>query len=580
MAASIKLTCDPLELPKTDNPASPDTRKLYEEMSLESYVKLLLNTPKYNKYKFLSNFIGTIQKEAMVKDHVLTYDDYKPLIDRAKATKFGLLILTIGDKKIVFTANKSIQNELVSFEKKPTNESTTRVLLTGNNHRLLENNPVAANFLNDEHNYIEQQRAFFSVIASSEEFDTYVNKIFLAEKPSQKALEEKEYNILIGKLFTQLYFQALFSNSDYKEKNSSFIDDKIATNVGKHYPKILKLYEEIEKCTGKHGLTFGKLLNLAAEGEATPTMDDKKLIPLLYEIMCCIYDDKYDSSITDEEAIAREIINLMQRHGARVLPVFEKLPNNINKCFNLLSWLDNSLNIINTLSNYIVYIGEEKSATEKKNIKPGLILKLIHEMRALATLFMREINPETRIILSFKGHKETIEMDNNSRIMMTNSIPGAVFGSFHRTCPSRDFSYRVIPSFLAQFFQHYTVSSNPNEEAHSAGQNISWFWNIKQPTGKLSVQSTSQPKDAQLKECFLQKYKSRLASDNAKFCGLFTFFSKSYVQDTMSLKEMVIHATGLSGKGTGMRSNNVMKEMGWLDEDNKIISTELRQALT
>jgi hypothetical protein len=579
MPTSIKLNCDPLVLPKTETPASPDTRKLYEEISLESYVTLLLNTPKYSKYKLLAHFIGTAQQEAFLKDHVLTYDDYKPLIERAKATKFGLLILTIGDKKIVFTANTSIQNELVKLEKNPTNVSTSRSLLTGNNHRLLENNPVAANFLDHDHNYIEQQRAFFSVIASSEEFDTYVNKRFLAEEPPQKALEENEYIILIGKLFTQLYFQALFSNSNYKDKESSFIDDKIAINVGKHYPKILKLYEEIEKCTGKHGLTFGKLLNLAAEGETIPTMDDKKLIPLLYEIMCCIYDEKYDASITDEETIAKEIINLMQRHGARVLPVFEKLSNNINKCFNLLSWLDNSLNIINTLSNFIVYVGEEKSVTEQTKLKPILILGLIHKMRALATLFMREINPETRIVLSFEGHKETIEMDSNSRIMMTNSIPGAVFGSTHRVCPSRDFSYRIIPAFLTQFFQYFTVNSNPSVKPHSAVQNNSWFWNIQQPTGTLTVQSTLQPKDVSLKEHFLQMYKSRLASDNSKLCGLFTFFSKSYVRDTMSLKELVNHATGLSDKGTGSRSNQVMKEMGWLDADNQIINTELSQAL-
>lgn len=83
---------------------------------------------------------------------------------------------------------------------------------------------------------------------------------------------------------------------------------------------------------------------------------------------------------------------------------------------------------------------------------------------------------------------------------------------------------------------------------------------------------------AQLKAHFLAKYSFQLESDQNSWCGLYSFFAKSYVDKNASLEEIVKHAQGLSGKGTGERSRSVMRHLGWLDENNEI-DGDLAEAL-
>lgn len=208
---------------------------------------------------------------------------------------------------------------------------------------------------------------------------------------------------------------------------------------------------------------------------------DNQLILLLYNVITCIYNAKPQQKLTDEKALAEEIIRLMKEHEARVLPVFDKITNPINKCFNLLSWLDNSLNIINTLSNCVVKISEEKSIEQQKNLTFKDIGNILPETRALATLFMREVKPNAQVTLRFDGYNETIVMDENYRFLMTNSMPGAVFGNGSRKCPSRDFSSKLIGMFVLQFFKLYTIMPSIQTKETGIRGNDSWFWNITTP---------------------------------------------------------------------------------------------------
>jgi hypothetical protein len=61
-----------------------------------------------------------------------------------------------------------------------------------------------------------------------------------------------------------------------------------------------------------------------------------------------------------------------------------------------------------------------------------------------------------------------------------------------------------------------------------------------------------------------------LDADKSAWCGAFSFFSKSYVRDTMTLDELIKHAYGQSKKGSGARSNAVMQELGWLNANNEL----------
>ncbi|KTD50752.1 Uncharacterised protein [Legionella quateirensis] len=77
-------------------------------------------------------------------------------------------------------------------------------------------------------------------------------------------------------------------------------------------------------------------------------------------------------------------------------------------------------------------------------------------------------------------------------------------------------------------------------------------------------------KREQLKETFLKQYNKQLVSDKSLYCGIYSFFVKSYVTNDMDLSEIVKHAQGLSKEGTGMRSKLVMKQLGWLDVNNNV----------
>ncbi|WP_392537439.1 hypothetical protein [Legionella sp. 227] len=81
-----------------------------------------------------------------------------------------------------------------------------------------------------------------------------------------------------------------------------------------------------------------------------------------------------------------------------------------------------------------------------------------------------------------------------------------------------------------------------------------------------------------LKSNFMQKYNAKLTSDKKAWCGLYSFFATSYVKNDMSLQELVDHAQGHSKQGTGKRSQEIMKSMGWLNEDNEVCG-EIREYL-
>ncbi|WP_347251338.1 hypothetical protein [Legionella sp.] len=73
-----------------------------------------------------------------------------------------------------------------------------------------------------------------------------------------------------------------------------------------------------------------------------------------------------------------------------------------------------------------------------------------------------------------------------------------------------------------------------------------------------------------LKSKFLSAYDKQFAADQSAWCGLYSFFATSYVNREGSLKELVRHAQGHSAKGSGARSRMVMRELGWLNENNEI----------
>lgn len=79
-----------------------------------------------------------------------------------------------------------------------------------------------------------------------------------------------------------------------------------------------------------------------------------------------------------------------------------------------------------------------------------------------------------------------------------------------------------------------------------------------------------------LKNDFLKTYKMKLTSDKESWCGLYSFFAKSKLNENGSLNDLVQHALGNSTNGSGKRSREVMKKMGWINDNNEL-TTEIRE---
>lgn len=92
---------------------------------------------------------------------------------------------------------------------------------------------------------------------------------------------------------------------------------------------------------------------------------------------------------------------------------------------------------------------------------------------------------------------------------------------------------------------------------------------------KLKRQQTIQD----LKTQFLTAYDKKLIKNNRAYCGLYSLFSRSNLPRDKSLKDMIEHAQGRSAQGTGFRSREVMKSLGWLNAKNEV-SDELMLTLT
>ncbi|PWY54286.1 hypothetical protein DGG96_17700 [Legionella qingyii] len=91
-----------------------------------------------------------------------------------------------------------------------------------------------------------------------------------------------------------------------------------------------------------------------------------------------------------------------------------------------------------------------------------------------------------------------------------------------------------------------------------------------QEAEKVKAEEKRHKDSEQLKNDFLQRYNKKLTDDKNAWCGMYSFFVRSYTNEDMSLKELVEHAQGRSQHGSGKRSKEIMKTMGWLDESNEV----------
>ena len=416
--------------------------------------------------------------------YIISYRDIKALNDYARTTKHGYYELSFKNKTIYFIANEDIANQVIAFEGQVHNLHTNRRLLTAQNWFLLENNPVAASDMH-HHTYGTKQAALFQ--QAFERLQQLPDiSVLLANQPTPDFVYGGEAADLISNLLTQIYFQLLFSSVSPEYP----VDKKIQQQVNRHYYQIKLLYDQLEAHTGKYDLKANRFIHGNSPFTKNHPYSNIQTLEQFYKVLCLLYDEPQLPAINPRnhqsirETVAIKTVALLRKHHAAVLPVFAPSltqdPDHvspqeaINIVFNLLSWIDNSLNISNTATNFVIHIAGHHQNQHLIDMHK-LFADEIHNLRALATLFPRKVSRSFRVTTTSETAEHSIHFKPGDTILITNAIKGHAFGYEPRKCPSRPYSAHILPEFLQYFFANYHARYDVRPKV--IPDSTSWFWN-------------------------------------------------------------------------------------------------------
>ncbi|WP_257283908.1 hypothetical protein [Endozoicomonas sp. SESOKO1] len=415
--------------------------------------------------------------------YIISYRDIKALNDYAKTTRHGYYELSFKNKRIYFIANEDIANQVIALEGQGRNLYTNRRLLSAQNWFLLENNPVAAGDMH-HHTYGRKQAALFQ--QGFERLQQLPDiSVLLANQPTPEFVYGTQAADLISNLLTQIYFQLLFASVSPEYP----VDKIIQQQVNKHYYQIKRLYDQLEAHTGKYDLKANRFIQGNSPFAKNHPYSNIQTLEQFYKVLCLLYDESLSPDIPGNhqsirETVAIRTLALLRKHNAAVLPVFapsltQSLDNvspqeAINIVFNLLSWIDNSLNISNTATNFVIHVAEHHQNQHLIDMHQ-LFAAEVHNLRALATLFPRKVNRSFRVTTTSETAEHSIHFKPGDTILITNAIKGHAFGYEPRKCPSRPYSVYILPAFLQYFFENYHARYDVRSKL--IPNSTSWFWN-------------------------------------------------------------------------------------------------------
>ncbi|MFK0570918.1 hypothetical protein [Endozoicomonas sp.] len=435
-----------------------------------------------------SSLLKTLQVVSRINNsYTVTYQDIKTINDYAKTTKHGYYEISSGGKRLYFIASEDLANQLIALEGQETNNFTDRRLRSLQNWFLLENNPVAARDM-QHHTYGRKQSELFHYAFVRLQHLSDISALFVNTKTSGY-LYGQHAEDLVSNLLTQIYFQILFSSVTPAYP----VNRDIQKNVQENHHQIKALYELLEAHTGKYNLTANILIRGYKPFPKTHPYSNILLLEKFYNILCHLYevppsfeviqDDSHD--LTVRETIALRTVELLRTNNAAVLPVFapsltQDIQNispeeALNIVFNLLSWIDNSLNISNTAMNFIIHVAEHYKENQHLVDMDKLFVDEVHNLRALATLFARNVNRPFSVTTTSEAGEHSLLFKAGDKILITNSIKGHAFGYQPRKCPSRPYSTYILPRFLHYLLQNYHARFDARSRL--IPESTSWFWN-------------------------------------------------------------------------------------------------------
>mmetsp|Transcript_19766 Transcript_19766/g.21487 ORF Transcript_19766/g.21487 Transcript_19766/m.21487 type:complete len:358 (+) Transcript_19766:67-1140(+) len=280
-----------------------------------------------------------------LKGTIIKSDMYLPFYERSSPYKVFQLPTT-ENQKLYFIQDSKMIHDLIALETVEENIHTIRKQRHLFNQSFLDRNPVSNSAMNAS-NYAKEQHKLFVSLAMG--IESQIAQISIPSIFTPKIDDKSLIRFVIAST-AQCYLPMLLNIES--SRVPLILDD------------LIELLDLLEAATGKHNITFGDYLN---DGSCDyDDMYERQYIPLFYKIIRTLREgESRDLHVTDLDNCSLEIINLLNASECNILKVlftqFDRLTDARIIVNNILSWLDNMLNVVHTIVNFLVIVAHETS---------------------------------------------------------------------------------------------------------------------------------------------------------------------------------------------------------------------------
>lgn len=353
-------------------------------------------------------------------------------------------------KNCYFIRDSKMIEELILFETSENNQYTKRKQRYKYNQSLLNGNPVSMSSLNSSSYLKQQHKLFFSLVRGIDDqiqlINTNVNSIHGKHQITRFIID----------IVAQCYFPMLFNIS----------------NINIVLDELIELLNILEEATGKYHITFGDLdLDDCPYDDTLEIQYLNAFLRLLKKLKYYDTDDYSPNSSADLKTnLCNEILSLVDPKCNIMnvlLTQFNYTDDSVAIVNNMLSWIDNMLNVVYTVINFLLILADKNEVFNDDFCRHN-----ISDAKSLATMFMRQALVDFDIIDS---NGNIVSFHAGDIIMMSNGNDDMIFGGMGRRCPSKPWSYIFIKSLLKFITDNYRLTLRG--KLIKDVEHDSWFWN-------------------------------------------------------------------------------------------------------
>ena len=359
----------------------------------------------------------------------------------------------LAPDRLFFIANSAMIQQIVQLETSESNPYTVRWQAFKHNQALLERNPVSLAFLSARGNYVNEQYRLFVQLAREISFEGI--------SCACSTISGADITSFVLLSTAQVYIPMLLGVE--------------SSRIPLYLDQLQQLLNVLESATGKHNVTFDDVL----QKKPHPYSDqlEEQYIRMFHKLVLdwkgSETNGKGMEGTASKEQLCMDIVEILADSNImRVLTtVFDIHTDAVTIVNNILSWIDNMLNVVHTIVNMIVL----SAITNRGNFDHTFYTHNLPRARALATMFMRHVQQPFDVM---GDNGETIQFRQNDMIMMSNATPDTLFGGKGRQCPSQAWSYKYMEKLMIFIGDRYHIrASMVRRVPVPDSKNDSWFWN-------------------------------------------------------------------------------------------------------